>query len=73
MTLAELSVEYRAHAHALDLRICQLEYVLEYLRQQDCEVTAVLLWQADERLLRRYYWFARRKQRAGKTGEEGVV
>lgn len=51
----------------------QLEYVLEYLRQQDCEVTAVLLWQADERLLRRYYWFARRKQRAGKTGEEGVV
>ena len=26
MTLAELSLEYRAHAHALDLRICQLEY-----------------------------------------------
>ena len=29
MTLAELSLEYRAHAHALDLRICQLEYWLE--------------------------------------------
>lgn len=29
MTLAELSLEYRAHAHALDLRICQLEYLLE--------------------------------------------
>lgn len=29
MTLRELSVEYRAHAHALDLRICQLQYRLE--------------------------------------------
>lgn len=29
MTLAELSIEYRTHAHALDLRICQLEYLLE--------------------------------------------
>ena len=29
MTLAKLSLEYRAHAHALDLRICQLEYWLE--------------------------------------------
>ena len=29
MTLAELSLEYRAHAHALDLRICQLEYWME--------------------------------------------
>ena len=28
MTLAELSLEYRAHAHALDLRICQLEQLL---------------------------------------------
>ena len=25
MTLKELSIEYRAHARALDLRICQLE------------------------------------------------
>ena len=30
MTLAELSLEYRAHAHALDLRLCPLEYLLEH-------------------------------------------
>ena len=35
MTLAELSLEYRAHAHALDLRICQLEYLLEGTRNAD--------------------------------------
>ena len=35
MTLAELSVEYRAHAHALDLRICQLEYLLAHTRNAD--------------------------------------
>ncbi len=29
MTLAELSLEYRAHAHALNARICQLECLLE--------------------------------------------
>ena len=29
MTLQELSVEYRAHARALDLRICQLQYLLD--------------------------------------------
>ena len=29
MTLQELSVEYRAHARALDLRICQLQYRLD--------------------------------------------
>lgn len=34
----------------------RLERVLEYLEQQDCRVTAALLWEADERLLRRYYW-----------------
>lgn len=34
----------------------QVERVLEYLAQQDCEVTAAILWDADERLLRRYYW-----------------
>lgn len=34
----------------------KLEYVLEYLEQQDCRVTAALLWDADERLVRRYYW-----------------
>lgn len=35
MTLAELSLEYRAHAHALDLRICQLEYLLRQTRNAD--------------------------------------
>ena len=35
MTLAELALEYRAHAHALDLRICQLEYLLEGTRNAD--------------------------------------
>ena len=35
MTLAELSVEYRTHAHALDLRICQLEYILKGTRDAD--------------------------------------
>ena len=35
MTLAELSVEYRAHARALDLRICQLEYLLEHTKNAD--------------------------------------
>lgn len=35
MTLAELSLEYRAHAHALDLRICQLECRLERTKNAD--------------------------------------
>ena len=30
------------------------ERVLEYLGQQDCQVTPAILWQADERLLRSY-------------------
>lgn len=34
----------------------KLEYVLEYLEQQDCEVTAAILWEADEKLIRRYYF-----------------
>ncbi len=34
----------------------RLERVLEYLEQQDCQVTAALLWDADERLIRRYYF-----------------
>jgi hypothetical protein len=33
----------------------KLEYTYEYLSQQDCPVTAVLLWEADEWLIRRYY------------------
>ncbi len=34
----------------------KFEYVLEYLQQQDCEVTAAILWEADEKLIRRYYF-----------------
>lgn len=39
----------------------QFAYVLEYLRQQGCKVTAALLWEADERLISWYYGFGRRK------------
>lgn len=35
MTLAELSLEYRAHAQALDVRIHQLEYLLERSKDPD--------------------------------------
>ncbi len=35
MTLAEMSLEYRVHARALDLRICQLEYLLEHTKNAD--------------------------------------
>ena len=35
MTLQEISVEYRSCAHALDLRICQLQYRLENTRDPD--------------------------------------
>lgn len=45
-----LAVHAGAHAGK------QLEHCLEYLRQQDCEVSAVLLWNADERLIRAYYF-----------------
>ena len=34
-----------------------LEYVLEYLEQQDCKVTAAILWDADELLIKSYYCF----------------
>ena len=40
MTLMELSVEYRAHAHALDLRICQLQHRLD--RSSDPEESSQL-------------------------------
>lgn len=33
-----------------------LEYVLEYFAEQDIEVTAALLWEADEMLIRAYYF-----------------
>lgn len=52
----------------------RLEYVLEYLKQQDCEVTAALLWGADEKLIRRYY-FGRTavsgKEKGSKKEHEG--
>lgn len=35
MTLQELSVEYRAHARTLDLRICQLQCRLEQTEDPD--------------------------------------
>ena len=35
MTLRELSVEYRAQARALDIRICQLRGALEYIADED--------------------------------------
>ena len=44
-----LAVQAGAHAGK------QLEYCLEYLRQQDCDVTSVILWNADEKLIRAYY------------------
>ena len=41
----------------------QLEYVLEFMEQQDCKITAVILWNADELLLREYYFFRREKRK----------
>ena len=38
MTLMELSVEYRAHARALDFRICQLQALLERTENEDQRV-----------------------------------
>jgi len=36
-----------------------LEYVMEYLEQQDCKITAALLWNADETLIKLYYGFGK--------------
>ncbi len=36
-----------------------LEYLLDYLTQQDCEIAVVILWNADEKLLDAYYCFAK--------------
>ena len=44
-----LAVQAGAHAGK------QLEDCLEYLSQQDCDVTSVILWGADERLIKAYY------------------
>lgn len=38
-----------------------LEQVKEFLEQQDCKITAVMLWNADERLIDAYY-FLRKKE-----------
>lgn len=34
----------------------QLEAILEYLRTQDCRINGSILWDADEALIRRYYF-----------------
>ena len=65
MTLMELSVEYRAHARSLDLRICQLECWLERTQDPDArnqlqeriKLLATMLREARELavLTERYY------------------
>lgn len=42
----------------------QLEYTMEFLGQQDCDITGVILWDADELLLRAYYGFRGREEKA---------
>ena len=43
----------------------QFERVLEYLQQQDCKVTAAILWKADEKLIRWYYACGTNKRKGG--------
>ena len=43
----------------------QFERVLEYLQQQDCKVTAAILWEADEKLIRLYYVCGTNKRKGG--------
>lgn len=45
-----LAVKAGAHAGK------QLEYVKEFLEQQDCEIIAAILWDADEAFIRAYYF-----------------
>lgn len=40
----------------------KLEYTLQNLRTQDCQVTAALLWEPDEKLIRRYYFLPYREE-----------
>lgn len=49
----------------------RLEHVLEYLEQQDCFVTAALLWKADEKLIRRYYFGRSAIRGKGSKEDEG--
>lgn len=45
----------------------QLEYTKEYLEQQDCKITAVILCDADEQLIRSYYFPKGRKEKGGRA------
>ena len=45
-----LAVKAGAHAGK------QLEYVKEFLEQQDCKIIAAILWDADEAFIRMYYF-----------------
>lgn len=45
----------------------QLEYTKEYLEQQDCKITAAILCDADELLIRCYYFPRGRKERGGRA------
>lgn len=47
----------------------QTEYVLDYLAQQDCKVTAALLWETDDKLIRRYYGLKRGATSASGEGK----
>ena len=40
----------------------QMEYTMEHLEQQDCKVTAAILCDADEWLIRHYYCFRKEKE-----------
>lgn len=40
----------------------KLECMLQYLSTQDCKVTAALLWEPDEKLIRRYYFLPYRQE-----------
>lgn len=52
-----LAVKAGAHAGK------QLEYVKEFLEQQDCKITAAILWDADEAFIRAYYFGNRARQK----------
>lgn len=53
-----LAVKAGAHAGK------QLEYVKEFLEQQDCEIIAVILWDADEAFIRAYYFGNRAREKS---------
>ena len=53
-----LAVKAGAHAGK------QLEYVKEFLEQQDCEIIAAILWDADEAFIRAYYFGNRAREKS---------